>query len=35
MNQNKRENSVIQFKSLYLSKLKEALEKYSENKMKL
>ena len=35
MNENKKENNVIQFKSLDLSKLKEAFEKYSENKMKL
>ena len=35
MNKDKRENSVIQFKSLNLSKLKETFEKCNEDKMKL
>jgi hypothetical protein len=35
MNKIKRENGVIQFKSLNLQKLKEAFKKCGENKMKL
>jgi len=35
MNKDKRENSVIKFKSLNLSKLEVIFEMCSENKMKL